>query len=61
MKKLWTASIFFINWRMALGQFMKHFVLEGNRDPFYEDFGYEVVTEEFLDAGIPHKTMIKKR
>jgi predicted GNAT family N-acyltransferase len=40
---------------------MKHFVLEGNRDPFYEDFGYEVVTEEFLDAGIPHKTMIKKR
>jgi len=28
--------------------------------PFYSQLGYEVVSEEFLDAGIPHKTMIKK-
>jgi predicted GNAT family N-acyltransferase len=28
--------------------------------PFYSDLGYEVVSEEFLDAGIPHKTMVKK-
>lgn len=28
--------------------------------PFYEGLGYEVVSDEFLDAGIPHKTMIKK-
>lgn len=26
---------------------------------FYENLGYEVVSEEFLDAGIPHRTMIK--
>lgn len=29
--------------------------------PFYAGLGYEVVSEEFLDAGIPHKTMVKKR
>ncbi len=28
--------------------------------PFYERLGYEVVSDEFLDAGIPHKTMIKR-
>jgi len=28
--------------------------------PFYDRIGYEVVSEEFLDAGIPHKTMTKK-
>jgi predicted GNAT family N-acyltransferase len=28
--------------------------------PFYSGLGYEVVSEEFLDAGIPHKTMVKK-
>lgn len=27
--------------------------------PFYSKLGYEVVSEEFLDAGIPHKTMKK--
>jgi len=27
--------------------------------PFYSKLGYEVVSEEFLDAGIPHKTMAK--
>ncbi|XJZ28230.1 GNAT family N-acetyltransferase [Bacillota bacterium Lsc_1132] len=27
--------------------------------PFYARLGYEVVSEEFLDAGIPHKTMVK--
>ena len=27
--------------------------------PFYEKRGYRIVSEEFLDAGIPHKTMIK--
>ncbi|MFP3722958.1 GNAT family N-acetyltransferase [Niallia circulans] len=27
--------------------------------PFYSKLGYEVVSDEFLDAGIPHKTMIK--
>lgn len=27
--------------------------------PFYEKLGYRIVSEEFLDAGIPHKTMIK--
>ncbi len=28
--------------------------------PFYDGLGYKVVSEEFLDAGIPHKTMIKE-
>lgn len=28
--------------------------------PFYEGLGYEVASEEFLDAGIPHKTMVKR-
>ncbi|MDN3015045.1 GNAT family N-acetyltransferase [Paenibacillus sp. BSR1-1] len=28
--------------------------------PFYAGLGYEVVSEEFLDAGIPHKTMVKE-
>ncbi|KMK96753.1 acetyltransferase [Rossellomorea marisflavi] len=27
--------------------------------PFYEKLGYEIVSEEFLDAGIPHRTMEK--
>jgi predicted GNAT family N-acyltransferase len=27
--------------------------------PFYEKLGYKVVSDEFLDAGIPHKTMEK--
>lgn len=27
--------------------------------PFYSRLGYEVVSEEFLDAGIPHRTMEK--
>lgn len=27
---------------------------------FYERLGYEVVSDEFIDAGIPHQTMIKK-
>ncbi|MDP4084415.1 MAG: GNAT family N-acetyltransferase [Bacillota bacterium] len=27
--------------------------------PFYSGLGYEVVSDEFMDAGIPHKTMVK--
>ncbi|MDQ0153967.1 GNAT family N-acetyltransferase [Robertmurraya andreesenii] len=27
--------------------------------PFYENLGYEVISEEFMDAGIPHRTMAK--
>ncbi|MCM3573108.1 MULTISPECIES: GNAT family N-acetyltransferase [Mesobacillus] len=27
--------------------------------PFYSRLGYETVSEEFMDAGIPHKTMKK--
>lgn len=27
--------------------------------PFYHSIGYETVSEEFLDAGIPHKSMKK--
>lgn len=27
--------------------------------PFYERLGYEIISEEFMDAGIPHKTMKK--
>ncbi|HLU21151.1 MAG TPA: GNAT family N-acetyltransferase [Bacillaceae bacterium] len=27
--------------------------------PFYEKLGYDVISEEFMDAGIPHKTMKK--
>nr|WP_239558736.1 GNAT family N-acetyltransferase [Peribacillus deserti] len=27
--------------------------------PFYEKLGYEVSSEEFMDAGIPHKSMAK--
>ncbi|MGE7602071.1 GNAT family N-acetyltransferase [Peribacillus sp. NPDC097675] len=28
--------------------------------PFYSKLGYEIISEEFMDAGIAHKTMIKK-
>ncbi|MFD1705662.1 GNAT family N-acetyltransferase [Siminovitchia sediminis] len=28
--------------------------------PFYEKLGYKVVSDEFLDAGIPHRKMTKK-
>lgn len=28
--------------------------------PFYEKHGYKVVSEEFLDANIPHVKMVKK-
>ena len=28
--------------------------------PFYNKLGYEVISEEFMDAGIPHRTMLKK-
>ncbi|MBM7647514.1 putative GNAT family N-acyltransferase [Bacillus ectoiniformans] len=28
--------------------------------PFYERIGYEIISDEFLDAGIPHKTMKKQ-
>lgn len=28
--------------------------------PFYAGLGYEIVSEEFMDAGIPHKTMLKE-
>lgn len=28
--------------------------------PFYEKLGYQVVSDEFMDAGIPHKTMEKQ-
>ncbi|CAH0344516.1 GNAT family N-acetyltransferase [Bacillus sp. CECT 9360] len=28
--------------------------------PFYESLGYLTVSDEFLDAGIPHKMMIKE-
>ncbi|KAB7667586.1 GNAT family N-acetyltransferase [Bacillus sp. B1-b2] len=28
--------------------------------PFYEKLGYEIVSEEFMDAGIPHRTMMKR-
>ncbi|MHC0038686.1 GNAT family N-acetyltransferase [Pseudoneobacillus sp. C159] len=27
--------------------------------PFYEKLGYEIISEEFMDAGIPHRTMKK--
>ena len=27
---------------------------------FYEKLGYHTVSEEFMDAGIPHKTMVKQ-
>ncbi|KAB2337244.1 GNAT family N-acetyltransferase [Cytobacillus depressus] len=27
--------------------------------PFYSGLGYEIISEEFLDAGIPHRTMQK--
>ncbi|MEC1284064.1 GNAT family N-acetyltransferase, partial [Bacillus paralicheniformis] len=27
--------------------------------PFYEKHGYKVVSEEFLDANIPHVKMVK--
>ena len=26
--------------------------------PFYESFGFEVVSDEYLEAGIPHKKML---
>ncbi|WP_226670713.1 GNAT family N-acetyltransferase [Metabacillus litoralis] len=28
--------------------------------PFYGKLGYEVISEEFMDAGIPHVTMLKE-
>lgn len=28
--------------------------------PFYENLGYAIISDEFLDAGIPHRTMKKR-
>lgn len=28
--------------------------------PFYEKLGYKIISDEFMDAGIPHKTMEKR-
>ena len=28
--------------------------------PFYESIGYAIISDEFLDAGIPHRTMKKR-
>jgi predicted GNAT family N-acyltransferase len=28
--------------------------------PFYSGLGYKIISEEFMDAGIPHKTMVKE-
>ena len=28
--------------------------------PFYESLGYAIISDEFLDAGIPHRTMKKR-
>ncbi|WP_462406345.1 GNAT family N-acetyltransferase [Gracilibacillus sp. Marseille-QA3620] len=28
--------------------------------PFYKSLGYGIISEEFLDAGIPHRTMKKR-
>jgi predicted GNAT family N-acyltransferase len=30
-------------------------------EEFYKKLGYETVSDEFMDAGIPHVTMIKKQ
>lgn len=27
--------------------------------PFYDKLGYEIISDEFMDAGIPHRTMKK--
>lgn len=29
-------------------------------EPFYTKLGYETISDEFLDAGIPHVTMVKR-
>lgn len=41
--------------------YIKELVLNAQTSaiPFYTKQGYEVVSEEFLDAGIPHRTMKK--
>lgn len=46
----------------ALEKGLKKFKLNAQTHaiPFYAGLGYEVVSDEFLDAGIPHKTMVKK-
>lgn len=47
--------------RFALDQGIHRLKLNAQTQaiPFYARLGYEVVSEEFLDAGIPHKTMLK--
>ena len=29
--------------------------------PFYERLGFEVISDEFLEAGLPHVEMLRKR
>jgi predicted GNAT family N-acyltransferase len=41
----------------ALGQVFLH--AQTHAIPFYLRFGYAVCSDEFLDAGIPHRSMQK--
>lgn len=45
----------------ALASYIKKLKLNAQEHaiPFYEKLGYTVVSDTFLDAGIPHKTMEK--
>ena len=45
--------------KCAISQHFKHVYLHAQTTaiPFYEKQGFKVSSEEFMDAGIPHKTM----
>lgn len=48
--------------RVASGNEFKQVKLnsQSNAIPFYQKRGYEIVSPEFMDAGIPHRAMGKK-
>lgn len=45
---------------MQRGIFMAKLNAQTHAISFYEKLGYEVISDEFMDAGIPHRTMIKQ-
>ncbi|PKR79355.1 GNAT family N-acetyltransferase [Halalkalibacillus sediminis] len=56
--------------QQIIGEMEKRILIEGyqkaklngqtHAEDFYKNLGYETVSGEFMDAGIPHVTMIKK-
>lgn len=47
------------NYAQKLGIYKLKLNAQTHAIPFYAGLGYEIISEEFMDAGIPHHTMLK--